>query len=440
MVFRSRLLSLSLGLGLGLGLVMPLALSLTSLRSCGGVTAHRLHSSLFRLSATTSSSSASASSASPLSSPPMIDADEPNPYIVLDDGNRGPHISWYPGHIAKAERELAEYLKKVDVVIEVRDARIPLSTTHPKVPEWVGSKPLIIAIARLDQVSPKALSDWREYYAMNPAHKERPDAKVFFIDGKVGAGVLPLRKEALKASIGINEKRVKRGIEPRAVRAAVIGFPNVGKSALINRLLGKTMARSRNLPGVTRSMQWVRLGGIEGSQENVIELLDSPGIIPATQLTQQSALALAICNDIGEASYDRVVVAAAMCERVISLHKTHRTYVDMRRIKLRYELPFDEMTGEEIVYTVADKFYHGNQISAADRLLGDFRKNLMGYGSLEATPKKSKTEGAEGGRKEGESRSLVSEKESSKEEMGEKKVEAGVVRGLDVGRGDYEGW
>lgn len=107
------------------------------------------------------------------------------PAFLADDKNNGPHISWYPGHIAKAERELAEYLKKVDVVIEVRDARIPLSTTHPKVPEWVGSKPLIVAIARLDQISPKALADWREYYAMNPAHKERPDAKVFFIDGKV---------------------------------------------------------------------------------------------------------------------------------------------------------------------------------------------------------------------------------------------------------------
>lgn len=153
--------------------------------------------------------------------------------------NSSPPISWYPGHIAKAERELADYLKKVDVVIEVRDARIPLSTTHPMVPEWVGNRPLIVAIARIDQISKKALDAWREYYTLNPAHASRPDAKVYFIDGKLGAGVLTLKKQALKAGVAINERREKRGIQPRAVRAAIIGFPNVGKSALINRLLGK---------------------------------------------------------------------------------------------------------------------------------------------------------------------------------------------------------
>lgn len=157
--------------------------------------------------------------------------------------NSSPPISWYPGHIAKAERELADYLKKVDVVIEVRDARIPLSTTHPMVPEWVGNRPLIVAIARIDQISKKALDAWREYYTLNPAHASRPDAKVYFIDGKLGAGVLTLKKQALKAGVSINERREKRGIQPRAVRAAIIGFPNVGKSALINRLLGEVNQR-----------------------------------------------------------------------------------------------------------------------------------------------------------------------------------------------------
>ena len=100
--------------------------------------------------------------------------------------SNGPVISWYPGHIAKAERELAEYLKKVDVVIEVRDCRIPLATTHPSVPEWLAGKPLIVVIARVDQVSKRALSNWKEYYSTHPAHQARPDAKVFFVDGKVG--------------------------------------------------------------------------------------------------------------------------------------------------------------------------------------------------------------------------------------------------------------
>lgn len=125
--------------------------------------------------------------------------------IILGSNSAQP-ITWYPGHIAKAEKELAEYLKKVDVVIEVRDARIPLSTTHPMVPEWVGSKPLIVVIARIDQISRKALDGWKKYYSANPPHESRADAKVFFIDGKLGAGVIPLRREALKAGVTLNER------------------------------------------------------------------------------------------------------------------------------------------------------------------------------------------------------------------------------------------
>jgi len=366
--------------------------------------------------------------------------------------NTSPPISWYPGHIAKAERELADYLKKVDVVIEVRDARIPLSTTHPMVPEWVGNKPLIVAIARIDQVSKKALEAWREYYTMNPPHASRPDAKVYFIDGKLGAGVLTLKKQALKAGVAINERREKRGIQPRAVRAAIIGFPNVGKSALINRLLGKKMAKSRNLPGVTKSLMWVRLGSSSGladaDQTNMIELLDSPGIIPARQLDQEGALKLAICNDIGEASYDRVVVAAAMCDRLIKLSKSQKGYVDMRRINDRYEIQFDEMTGEEIVYEIAEKFYQGNSVSASDKLLGDFRKGFMGYCSLEAPAAINRE------KEEKDAKKLAMKIKAAELKAAERlefktgdQIKADAIglpkigaSSLDVGKGDYEGW
>lgn len=282
---------------------------------------------------------------------------------------------------------MADYLKKVDVVIELRDARIPVATTHPSVPKWVGNKPLIVAVTRLDQVSPIALQEWKAYYASNPAYAERPDAKVFFIDGQSGSGVPNLKTEALKAGVTVNAKRVKHGIQPRAVRAAVIGFPNVGKSALINRLLGRTRAKSRNKAGVTRQLTWVRLGGRDAAskkdQSGVIELLDSPGIIPAGQIDQAVAVKLAICNDIGEAAYDRAVVAAAMCELLKGLHRRRPDFVDMPAILERFGIPLDTLTGEETVNRLADAQYGGNALAAADRLLGDFRKGLLGFGSLE---------------------------------------------------------
>ena len=153
------------------------------------------------------------------------------------------------------------------------------------------------------------------------------------------------------------------------------------------------MAKSRNLPGVTRSMNWVRLGKSEseGPVTSHLELLDSPGIIPAKQLDPVNAVKLAICNDIGEASYDRVVVAGVMCDCLNALYRQHRQYVDMHAIEKRFGLldeeKFLDLTGEDIVYRFANKQYQGNLISAADKLLGDFRKGFLGFSSLEAPPK-----------------------------------------------------
>ena len=321
--------------------------------------------------------------------------------------------------------------------LQVRDCRIPFATTHPSVPSWVGNKPLIVAIARIDQVSKTALSNWKDYYAHNPVHDERPDAKVFFIDGKLGKGVFGLRKEVLKAGVAANERRARRGINPRATRCAIIGFPNVGKSALINKLLGKTMAKSRNLPGVTRQLMWVRLGKLSADeQESAIELLDSPGIIPARNDDQEGATRLAICNDIGEASYDRVVVAQELCERIIQIDKQYSGYIDMDKIKSRYKMPyFHEMTGEEIVDRLAETAYKGNAISAADKLLGDFRKGYMGGGSLEAPPiitqpkNKLKDKDLDITNKVAETTDKI---------VNVRNAEDGI--GLDVGKGNYDGW
>jgi len=276
------------------------------------------------------------------------------------------------------------------------------------VPKWVGNKPLIVAVTRIDQVTPQALKEWQHYFARpqtcGTAHAAQPtgDVKthqaslipVYFIDSKHGAGISALKTQALLAAAAVNERRQRLGMQPRAVRAAVIGFPNVGKSALINRILGKKKAISKDMPGVTRSMQWIRISGslAEQTADGAIELLDSPGIIPASHIDQHKATHLAICNDIGDASYDRVVVAGIMCDKLIALHSQKPSFVDMARVEGRYGLPFRSLSGEEIVLQIADKYFHGNPTSAADRLLGDFRRGHYGHCSMEAPPTPTATQ------------------------------------------------
>lgn len=178
--------------------------------------------------------------------------------------------------------------------------------------------------------------------------------------------------------------------------------------------------------------RWVRLGGDAGSSAANLELLDSPGIIPARQFDQVGAVKLAICNDIGEASYDRVVVAASMCELINSMHQQHPRYVDMKHILARYKFPFDEMTGDEIVYELAERQYQGNIISAADKLLGDYRKNLLRHASLEAPVDMLREKQVRR-----QARRQRTQGQSNDEETDSKES---TFESLDIGKGNYEGW
>jgi len=298
-------------------------------------------------------------------------------------------ISWYPGHIMKAEKELKEYLKKVDVVVEVRDARIPLATTHPKVPEWVGSRPHVVAMVRMDLIAKAAMRQMTAHYE---AEQQAGRAtKTVFINAKRGTGVGALRQEILALGAAVNERRHRMGMSARPVRAAIIGYPNVGKSTLINRILGKKLAKTENVPGVTRSISWVRLGGSTGSSGGgkgkpapSFELLDSPGIIPpGRQTSLDAALMLAVCNQIGQASYDRVRAAKALLSALKRLHSTHPHFVDMSALERRYKLPVTTLSAEEVFEQICERSCQDDEISAANKLLGDFRKGHLGYCSLE---------------------------------------------------------
>ncbi|NET48895.1 MAG: ribosome biogenesis GTPase YlqF [Merismopedia sp. SIO2A8] len=316
-----------------------------------------------------------------------------------------PAIQWYPGHIAKAERQLQEQLKRVDVVLEVRDARIPLATHHPNVPKWIGDKARILVLNRVDMISADARQQWQDWF------KDQGD-RPYFVNAKQGKGVGQLAQAAKAAGKAMNDRRIKRGMRPRPVRVAVIGFPNVGKSALINRLLKKKVVASARRPGVTRQLRWVRI-----SEE--LDLLDSPGVLPSKLTDQDAALKLAICDDIGQAGYDNQRVASAF----IDLLKTLPNWADISsgeevinddvvfdtasasdgesqpgqstptdtlsvntlvaKLAQRYHLNPTDSTGEGYLYDLAHHHYNGDQERMARQVLNDFRTGNLGAVILE---------------------------------------------------------
>jgi ribosome biogenesis GTPase A len=242
-----------------------------------------------------------------------------------------PAIQWYPGHIAKAERALTDNLAKVDLVIEVRDARIPLATSHPRLQRWIGNKQHLLVLNRRDMVSVQAREAWDAWF-------RAAGQTVWWCDAKAGTGVKQLQQAAIRAGEALNARRRERGMKPRPVRALTLGFPNVGKSALINRLVRQKVVESARRAGVTRSLRWVRLG-------QDIDLLDAPGVLPPRLDNQLAALHLALCDDIGQAAYDGEAVAMAFVMLLAGLEPVAAAGVPAGLLERRYGVVLERLRG-----------------------------------------------------------------------------------------------
>ena len=280
-------------------------------------------------------------------------------------------IQWYPGHIAKAEKQLKEHLNKVDLIFEVRDARIPLATSHPYLQKWLKGKKQILVINRKDMINVNAHKAWDK--------KFRSEGKVpWWCDAKAGTGVLQIKQAAIRAGQEFNQRRLERGMKSRAIRVLALGFPNVGKSALINRLVKKKVVSSSRKPGVTRSLRWVRLG-------QDLDLLDAPGVLPPRFEDQNAALKLAICDDIGQAAYDTEQVAINFMKLLEALESKQESGIKSMCLQNRYGIFVDRTIKDKSLWlhSAAKRHTSGDIRRMAQRLLDDFRKNLLGNISLE---------------------------------------------------------
>ena len=176
-----------------------------------------------------------------------------------------PSIQWFPGHMAKTRRVMKESLGLVDIVVELRDARIPKSSRNPEIEKIIGDKPRLVVFNKADIADPAVTKQWQEYYKSH-------GVRTLALDCRSGRGLKELVPAVREVLADLLAKRKAKGMQSRPIRMMIVGVPNVGKSSLINRLAGSKRVKVEDRPGVTRGKQWVRL-------ESGIELLDMPGVL-----------------------------------------------------------------------------------------------------------------------------------------------------------------
>ena len=238
------------------------------------------------------------------------------------------NINWYPGHMAKAKRELKENMPLIDIVYEVIDARMPISSKVADINDIINGKPKILVVSKYDicdkSITDKLLEKYNDYTIV----------KCDLLNGNINE-LINKTKELSKV---INDERQKKGLKPRKTRVVVVGSPNVGKSTLINKLVGKKAVQTGNTPGVTKTLGWIRIN-------NDIELMDSPGILWPKLEDQNNAHVLAALSSIKEEILDTEDIARFIINKLSELYP--------ERLKERYKL--DNIDLDNIYDDIAKK-------------------------------------------------------------------------------------
>ena len=291
-----------------------------------------------------------------------------------------PRLNWFPGHMKKAQRLIEENLKLVDVVIELRDARIPAASANPMLAEIIAGKPRLIALNKSDLADPAETRAWLAYFRAQ-------GVRAVAIDANKGKGMKQLTQAAEELARPKTEKYAKSGGRGRAARCMILGIPNVGKSSLINRLAGAVKAKAADKPGVTRAKQWIKIGA-------ALDLLDTPGILWPKFEDQTVGLKLAFTGAINDDIYDREQVTALL------LSVMRRDYPErlQERFKFKGDMPED---GIELLEAIGRKrgcLVKGGVVDlekAQNIVLTEFRSGKLGLVTLDEVPQSASTEAAD---------------------------------------------
>lgn len=273
------------------------------------------------------------------------------------------HINWYPGHMKKTRELIAENLKMVDIVIEVIDARIPVSSRNPIIDELVKSKRRLIILNKSDLSDPKANEAWAETF-------KKQGNLVLTMNCMTGIGVGQLYKLLSRLQDEKNEGQLRK----KSLRMMIVGVPNVGKSSLINRMTGKKSAKTGDRPGVTKGKQWLGL-------ENGMQLLDTPGILWPKFEDPQVGLNLAFCGSIK----DEILDTASLALELIKVLQRDYPQLLWERYKLD-ELDEDALVNMEAIAAKRGFILPGKRIDyerCARTVLDEFRGGKIGNITLE---------------------------------------------------------
>lgn len=278
------------------------------------------------------------------------------------------NLQWFPGHMAKTRRMMAEQLSLIDIVAELLDARLPLSSQNPEISGIIGDKPRLIILNKADLADEKINQEWLAYFKSMGIESVLLDSlhtkNINYITDKI--------RFVLKEKL---EKQAQKGMSGRTIKMMVVGIPNVGKSSFINRLAGRAGAVTGDRPGVTRGKQWIRL-------KNGMELLDTPGILWPKFEDEQTGLRLAFAGSIKDEIVDVEMLAAKLLE---FLNESYQ-----EKLCSRYKLSdTNGVAGYELLEWIGRKrgfVISGGEIDTlrtANVVLDEFRGGKVGRISLE---------------------------------------------------------
>ena len=292
-------------------------------------------------------------------------------------------INWYPGHMAKTMRQIEEDLKLVDIVIEILDARIPISSQNPEVQKLIKDKKKIIILNKSDLSDEKQNQNWKQYFAQK-------NITAILCNSNSGDGINKIINQ-IDSMMEEERKKAEQKGRLKIARAMIIGVPNVGKSSFINRISNKTAMQVGNKPGVTKQKQWIRLS-------NNIELLDTPGVLWPKLSKEETALNLAYTGTIKSDILDETEIAYNLLKYLISEYKENVINRYGLNIQVVNKILSDETLQEneqivEIMNYIGEKrgaIQKGNRIDlekTSKIILDDFRTGNLGKITLEL-PKK----------------------------------------------------